>query len=409
MLYFEPRAATDMLDKLIEMSADVNLARPKEVSASFSLSYLEFRKTAESKLTRLFEELKEQANQTASIAVVTSVELSFEQWTLKFDLSVEKGWWTAQPSQKPRQGGQVLPPLNTDQVNRWLLAIAEKLSAHPDRPRASLAPDQAREAVEANNASARRMEAVAANIAEQLSKVAIERDTAFTKKSEQLEASIAAQREQLSKERLQFEVQKVDRDSREATVVRRELRKEILGSLDAETSVVLSKETNQKREAISRALLCAMLLGVVLIGSTLYLEMRPTEKSTEALTVLRTLAVGALVLFGTSLWYFVRWQDRWQQTHAASELQNRKNRKDMLRASWLAELIIETGKVEAGKDTKLELPDALLEGMAHGLFVAPDEAAVTEHPLEVLFKRARLDRLKVSKTGVEFNRQPRAK
>src|SRR5690242_8620999 len=100
MLYFEPRAALDVLDKLIEMSADTKLARPKELSATFSLPYLEFKKPVEGKLPRLLEELKDQANQTASIAVLTSVELSFEHWALKFDLPVEKGWWTAQPNQK---------------------------------------------------------------------------------------------------------------------------------------------------------------------------------------------------------------------------------------------------------------------------------------------------------------------
>jgi hypothetical protein len=409
MLYFQARAAPDVLDRLIEISADKNLARPKELTASFSLPHLEFKKAVEGKLPGLLEELKGHATQTASIAVPTSIELSFEHWSLKFDLPVKEAWWTAQPNPKSRQAGQAAPPLTADQVNPWLLAIVQKLSAHPDRPQASLAPAQAREAVEANNAAARRMETVAANITDQLGKVAIERDTAFTKKSEQLEASIAAQRDQLSRERIQFEQEKAERDSREATVVRRQLLKETLQELDEETSVVLSKETNQKRLAIGVALGSAMLLGVGLIVATVVVEIQQSVKNAEALVLLRSLAVSGVVLFGSSLWYFVRWQDHWQQTHATAELQNRKNRKDMLRASWLAELIIETGKLAAGKDTKVQLPDTLLEGMAHGLFVAPEEATVTEHPLEVLFKRARLDRLKLSKTGIELTKQPRAK
>jgi len=40
-----------------------------------------------------------------------------------------------------------------------------------------------------------------------------------------LEASISAQREQLSKERIQFGQEKAERDSREATVARRQLLK----------------------------------------------------------------------------------------------------------------------------------------------------------------------------------------
>jgi hypothetical protein len=248
------------------------------------------------------------------------------------------------------------------------------------------------------------MEAVAAQIAEELGKVAIERDRALTKRQTELEAALSAERELLSNQRIKFEQEKAERDSRESTVVRRHLLEQTLASLDKETSVVLSEETNEKRSVIARALTVAMGLAVALIAVAIFFELKPPD-TPEGLIISRSLAVSGVVLFGTSLWYFVRWQDRWQQTHARAELQNRKNRKDMLRASWLAELIIETGKLEAGKDTKVQLPDTLLEGMAHGLFVAPDEATVTEHPLEVLFKRARLDRLKVGKTGIELTKK----
>jgi hypothetical protein len=196
--------------------------------------------------------------------------------------------------------------------------------------------------------------------------------------------------------------QKAERDTRLATVVRRQLLADTLKALEGESTVVLSTETNQKRNVIAWALAIAMLLGVVLILTPIFLELLGSTKNADALVLLRSLAVSGVVLFGSSLWYFVRWQDRWQQTHAVSELQNRKNRKDMLRASWLAELVIETGK-----DDKIQLPEALLEEMSHGLFVAPNEATVTEHPLEVLFKRAGLDKLKVGRTGVELTKAPK--
>jgi hypothetical protein len=402
MLYFQARLALEIIDKLIEISADTNLARPRELNASFSLAHLTFvKKPIEGKLPRVLEELRAQAEKAHPIAVPTSLELGFEHWILQFDLRVTEVWWTVGVRQRPPQQGHNQVPWEPLQVDPWLHAIAKALSAHADRPLASLEPAKARDSIENQVAAARRMEAAAAQITEQLGRVAIQREDALTRRQTELEASVSAQREQLSKERIQFEQEKAERDSRKATVVRRELLKETLDSLDEETSIVLSDETNQKRVAINRALLFAMLLGVVLIGSTLYFEARPVEKNPEAL--LRTLAVGGLVLFGTSLWYFVRWQDRWQQTHAAAELQNRKNRKDMLRASWLAELVIETGK-----DDKIQLPDALLEEMSHGLFVAPNEVTVTEHPLEVLFKRAGLDRLKIGKTGIELTKKPRS-
>jgi len=395
MLYFQPRAILEVVDKLVEMSADTKLARPKELNAQFSLPYLNIKKPIEGKLPAAFGELKQAMT---PIAVLTSLELTFENWSLKFDFRVKEPWWSAEAHARSGSG----QPLEAKHVDPWMHAIANALAAHPDRPLASLAPEQARETVEVQLAAARRMEAATANMTEQLGRVAIERDQAFTRRQAELDASIAAQREQLSRERIQFDQEKAERDSRLATVVRRQLLADTLKALDKETSVVLSEKTNQKRLAIAVALGIAMLLGVGLIVTTIVVELDGATKSAEALVLLRSLAVSGVLLFASTLWYFVRWQDRWQQTHAIAELQNRKNRKDMLRASWLAELFIETGK-----DEKIQLPDTLLEEMSHGLFVAPNEATVTEHPLEVLFKRAGLDRLKVGKTGIELNKAPK--
>jgi hypothetical protein len=403
MLYFQGRAVLEVIEALEKISAGKGVARPKVVRAHFSQPYLKFEKEIDGDklpLPKLFEELKGTVQKEATVARLTSIELNFGEWVLTLNLPVEQAWWTIEVRSK---SGNPQPPLQHEQVSPWMYTLAQALTATPDKPAVSGDVKEARAATEIQIAASRRMEDVAADIAEQLGKVAIERDRALTKRQEEFEASMAKRTEQLSKERIAFEQEKAERDSREATVVRRQLLKETLTALDAETSVVLSPETNRKRRYIYVALGLAMLLGISLVVTAIYREIAPSpEKSAEALVLLRSLAVSGIVLFGSSLWYFVRWEDRWQQTHATAELQNRKNRKDMLRASWLAEL-----SIEVGKDEKAKLDPALLEEMSRGLFVAPDEAQVTEHPLEVLFKRARLDRLKFGKTGIELTKRTR--
>jgi hypothetical protein len=399
MLYFSGGAVLEVVEALEKIGAAGRLARPQKVKASFSQPYLEFVKDiVEGKLAPVFAELKEYAIKEAAIARITSIEIDFGQWALSFTLPVSEVWWhvNLNPKSSP-------PHWPKEQIGPWVQALATALKGSPEKPNVSAEPRAAREAMEIQISASRRMEDVAHRIADELGKVAIERDRALSKRQEEFEASIATRNEQLSKERLAFEQEKADRDSRESTVVRRQLLKDTLDALDNETSVVLSPETNRKRRTIAGALGVAMAIGVVLIAVAVYREIQPSdEKSAEALVLLRSLAVSGLALFGTSLWYFVRWEDRWQQTHATAELQNRKNRKDMLRASWLAEL-----SIEVGKDEKLSLDPALLEELSRGLFVAPDEPQVTEHPLEVLFKRARLNHLKFGKAGIELTKRTR--
>jgi hypothetical protein len=402
MLYFQGRPVLEVVEALEKITAGKGVARPKVVRASFSQPYLKFEKEVDDKLAlpALFEELKGTLQKEATVARMASIELNFGDWTLSLTMPIDQAWWEVRSSAK---SGNPSPPLQRDQVAPWMYTLAQALTATPDKPTVSGEAKEAREAAGIQIAASRRMEEVATRIAQELGKVAIERDRALSKRQEEFEASIAARNEQLSKERIAFEQEKAERDSREATVVRRQLLKETLTALDAETSVVLSPETNRKRHYIYVALGLAMLLGISLVVTAIYREIEPSpEKSAEALVLLRSLAVSGIVLFGSSLWYFVRWEDRWQQTHATAELQNRKNRKDMLRASWLAELSIEVGKDEKGR-----LDSVLLEELSRGLFVAPDEPQVTEHPLEVLFKRARLDRLKFGKMGVEMIKRTR--
>lgn len=165
----------------------------------------------------------------------------------------------------------------------------------------------------------------------------------------------------------------------------------------------MSDTTNANRRNIARALGTAMGLGILLVVSAVVVEIASSsEKGAEALILLRSLAVSGIVLFGSSLWYLVRWEVRWQQTHATAELQNRKNRKDMLRASWLAELSIEVGKDEKDK-TRFHPVRGDVAGAIRGAGRGAGDRASTGSPLQAGATRSPW----FGKTGIELAKRPR--
>ncbi len=77
------------------------------------------------------------------------------------------------------------------------------------------------------------------------------------------------------------------------------------------------------------------------------------------------------------LFYFIRWQDRWAQTHAVEEFRLKHLELDGIRAGWLVEVLLEWQR-----ETKSEVPAELIRKLGAGLFDQVGEAQIATHPVE---------------------------
>ena len=228
-------------------------------------------------------------------------------------------------------------------------------------------------------------------------------DTRYREKEEKLDTLINEKKETLDKN---IELEKVELKSREDDLqtkieafnikenkgVRRELLKEMRQAIDEHKEITLSVATVKKRKSVMWACLVAMLIGLCLVGLSIFNIL--TLKS-DYQYILMPFSSG-IILFSTTFIYFLRWSNSWVNKHTEAEFKNMQFSQDILRASWLAELVF-----EVGKESETEVPPVLIEQFSKNLF----ENKIKEerhHPLDDLFKLTKsFKKVKVGKTGIE--------
>ena len=87
--------------------------------------------------------------------------------------------------------------------------------------------------------------------------------------------------------------------------------------------------------------------------------------------------VGYTLAFAGLLIYFIRWQDRWAQTHADEEFQLKHLELDGLRAGWLVEVLLEWQR-----ETKGDVPTELIQKLGTGIFEHSTARPGATHPVE---------------------------
>jgi hypothetical protein len=87
----------------------------------------------------------------------------------------------------------------------------------------------------------------------------------------------------------------------------------------------------------------------------------------------------ASVTLVTTFVYYLKWNDRWFREHAENEFAAKQYQADILRASWVAELVSEW-QAEANSD----LPAELVTAFTRNLFRETGGARESEHPLEAI-------------------------
>jgi hypothetical protein len=235
-----------------------------------------------------------------------------------------------------------------------------------------------------------------------------EQDAAFEKRRDELDAEIRSLRakidedkarasEALAKERQEFEKRVAFYDLHEPKAKRRELLERIDKVVQAAEATKLSDPTSKKRTAVHWV--CA---STALVGLGLTVSMIVKTWTDAANWHYFAFLASGIVIFSSTMIYYIKWNDRWFREHADAEFDAKRFKLDILRASWVAELV-----QEWGKDGKGELPPDLVSAYTRGLFPDGASSRESDHPLDGLtgiFRRA--TKVKMGKDGLYLSAEP---
>ncbi len=217
-----------------------------------------------------------------------------------------------------------------------------------------------------------------------------ELDERYQGKETQLEADHRKRAEELRQKVAAFE-------TRESKYVRRDLLGKMREEIEKQKVIALSPKTAHKRWVIHGTFLLAISLGLGLAAVFAYKVFMSATPDWHYFTPMS----GGVVMFISTLIYYIKWNDQWFKEHAEAEFRNMRFAADILRASWLAELLFEWEKEK--KST--QLPESIIASLARNLF-RDERWGDTEHPAEALTKAlGGVSSLRVSKDGVEIKRK----
>ncbi|HIB65166.1 MAG TPA: hypothetical protein EYO33_08660 [Phycisphaerales bacterium] len=223
------------------------------------------------------------------------------------------------------------------------------------------------------------LEDLAKSQSEHAQRVDLELREKYTELERQLSEEYSKKTTSLTEREEKLKQQLQDFDTRQAKYVRRDHLKQIQDVLEQTKSAELSSSTVSKRSAIHKLCISSLLFfGIMLLGVAAAIIYRGKIDP----SIIPLLTIGSLGIAGT-LVYYLKWNDAWFSQHAKSELANQKMGVDMLRASWLAELLFDWES-----DRKQDLPEDLRQIFASGLFLDPS-IQITKHPADDLLEFAK--------------------
>lgn len=204
----------------------------------------------------------------------------------------------------------------------------------------------------------------------------------YRSRLQSLEERKQAADDELAKQQRAFEDRVAGFQRHEAKYMRRELLKRIEELLDKSEQMKLSQTTAAKRWWV-HVFVWVMLTGATVLATAIGTVLFGTTDPQWHLSL--PFAVATVTFFGT-LVYYLKWNDRWFREHADGELAVKQYKADILRASWIAELVSEWEKENDG-----EMPPHLLEAFTRNMFRQLGQVRESEHPYDHvanLIKRA---------------------
>lgn len=240
------------------------------------------------------------------------------------------------------------------------------------------AVDARRASVASLDAQVERLTSFLETLATQQSEHVINVENSLTQKFEEkerkLDQTLIEKVEHLDRREGELKKQEEQYETNNAKYVRRDHLKQLQAILAKMQESKLSPQTILKRKVIHRICIASM----VFFGSLIAIAAaRLGWWGKLGYELIPLFSIGASG-FAVTLIYYVRWNDAWFSQHAQNELTAQKMGLDVVRASWLAELLFDW-ETERQQD----LPEDLRKIFSEGLFVSP-AFKPTVHPAEEL-------------------------
>lgn len=200
-------------------------------------------------------------------------------------------------------------------------------------------------------------------------------EASFKKRHEELQAQYDAKREELEAAEAAFKAREAEFETHESKYLRRQLRQDMLNSLEAfKSKFELTPGTQRLRLPILVFTVMLLIFFGVLMAVGFYqtfdlLKGQDLSKiNWSAVLTLSLKQLGITAAFVGVAWFFIKWNDRWFRQHADAEFMFKRLELDVNRASWVVEMAMEW-KAEKGT----EIPTELLDRLTRNLFKDSDQ------------------------------------
>jgi hypothetical protein len=196
-------------------------------------------------------------------------------------------------------------------------------------------------------------------------------------------------------------------DDRDYMHARRAIRGELQEIVKArEEKFTLTSNTRNLRLPVHLAMIL-LLFFLIALNGVLFEQLSKLDLAAIPMTVLAWLLVKqglAAAAFVGSIFYYIRWMNRWFEQHSAAEFLLKQFQLDIDRASWVVETALEWRR-----DQKTEIPTPLLEGITRNLFserdAGPDRGTAADDLASALVGNASQVKLKLGGNEVSLDRK----
>jgi hypothetical protein len=383
--YLKQPAASELVDKLLSVV--------EEVSPSCNITYFtlatnagQFNYLGSSQSVKLsaFKNRKEPNGILSFLAErpyldVTSLSLNTNN-EYNFSVRTDKGFYINLSTSGQRENNvQQIAPIS-DALHKHFNLLRQQEVTESALPAAEKEAIQIARTIVLDFASqAAKLSQLSASNTERMNEIIIKKteelDARYTQKNKELDETYNAKNKVLIDSEEVFRKEKAGFDARENTVVRRDLLGKIQAIVENQKKIEITSATIEKRRPIG--IICLVLFGLALclmvfFGYKLFLETSPNWFHVAPFST-------GMILFISTAIFYIRWNDQWFKEHANAEFENRQFSRDIVRASWIAELLFEWKEKK-----EVPFPEQLIASYTTGLFKDNDIVKTTKHPFDDL-------------------------
>jgi ABC-type multidrug transport system fused ATPase/permease subunit len=225
---------------------------------------------------------------------------------------------------------------------------------------------------EARAVALARLEKVASNLLEEMEEARKRREQEFQEKERalgekyeqkqrELEAAAKARQEEQDRRAAELDALRKELDDRAAKHARRQHYKDIKEKFKSWSETFqVTPGTNRLRRSVFWFTLLLLALFGGLAGWFLFQSLTVQDNTHLVAAIVKQATF--TVLFVSTAYFFIRWNNQWFQRHANEEFRLKRMELDIDRASWFVEMAFEW-KEEKGEEIPLELVERLTQGL----------------------------------------------